>query len=64
MNGTYQAGLWPLITLTQYKRHGIADAKPVEAITRDAMAVEVDFLSTIQRDEAMISLGQQLRDLA
>ncbi len=64
MNGTYQAGLWPLITITQYKRHGIADAKPVEAIARDTMAMEVNFLSIIQRDEAMIRLGQQLRDTA
>ena len=64
MTGAYQARLWPLITLTQYQRYGISDAKPVEAIARNAMAMEVNFLSIVQRDEAMISLGQQLRDLA
>ena len=57
MQGPHQAGLRSFLTLTQNQGHGSTNMKLVEAMIRNAVAVEINFLPIIQGDEAVIGLG-------
>lgn len=64
MLGAHKACLRAGFAFRQYQRHGGADVKLVEAMTRDTMPVKINLLPVIQGDEAVIRLGFQSRDPA